>query len=113
MSKVVVFSRGSLFIKPFNIAADEVLSPGGVWIKGLHKGVKPIFGRVTHLHPECRDVRIDDWVIFLPQRPQRIPWSGGVVYHIAERELLGVLEPGDGRPWFTEERKRTERTVLA
>jgi hypothetical protein len=102
--------RGIIFIRPF---VPEGQTAGGVYIAAHHRGIKPIYGRVTDVHETCTVTRPGDWVVFLPERPTRVPHTGGVIYYIAEGECLSVIEAGDGRPWFAEDKQATERKVLA
>ena len=75
------------------------MTPGGVYLQHDHRLASP-FGRVTAVAPDCRDVRVGDWVVFRPQRPIRLSTSVGVVYALDETQVLAVVEAGDGRPWF-------------
>lgn len=88
-----------LFVDPF---LPQGRSPGGVWIVH-HEKIPKIFGQVTAVSESCREVRVDDWVVFMPNRPTRLATSGGVVHAISERELLAIIMAPDGVPWFAPE----------
>ena len=60
----------------------------------------PVYGRVTAVHPSCRKVRVGDWVLYLPNRPTRAAWSGGVVYALDEAQVVGIIRLSGDVPYF-------------
>lgn len=95
--RLVPFGPHSLYLRPFK---PDGMTPGGVFIPGHHDKLPAIYGRVTATHPTCSRVRVGDWIIFRRDRPVRTVWSGGVTYATTEEQVLAVLEPGDGAPWW-------------
>lgn len=92
----VPFSPHTFFLQPFGM--DGTTDSG---IELIHHVKLPIiYGRVTAVHPSCRNVAVGDWVIFPPERPERLTTASGTLYCLDERIALGVVEPGDGRPYF-------------
>lgn len=107
MSKYVPFGHRVVHLVPFR-AEGETAS--GIFISHHHK-IPPVYGRVTEVHESCLNTRVGDWVTFLPGRPIRLKHSEGTTYAIDERQLLGVVEPGDGRPWFCTEEDRPTQLI--
>lgn len=93
------FAYRSFFLVPFRA---EGLTASGIKIQH-HEKLHVIYGRVTQVHPSCRIVRSGDWVLYLPNRTVRVPTRTGNLYVLDETQVLGVVEPGDGLPWFAPE----------
>ena len=92
----VPFAYRSLYLKPF---AMDGTTASGIVLQH-HDKLAKIYGRVTAVHPSCRNVRVGDWVIFEPGRPERLSTREGAIYCLREQHVLGVVEPGDRRAWF-------------
>lgn len=90
------FAYRTLYLVPFQA--------GGKTGSGIeifhHEKLPPVYGRVTLAHPTCRNVRSGDWIVYLPNRPARIKTLLGPLYCLSELDVLGIVEPGDGLPWF-------------
>jgi D-serine deaminase-like pyridoxal phosphate-dependent protein len=92
----VPFGYRTLFLVPFRA---EGVTDSGISI-AHHEKLHVIYGRVTATHSTCRNARVGDWAVFLPNRPTRVPTARGNIYVLDERQILGIVEPGDGAPWF-------------
>jgi hypothetical protein len=94
------FQYRGLFLVPFS--TEGQMTASGISV--VHdKRLPKIYGRVTAVHSSCRTVRVGDWVVFERERPVRLPYPGGQVWSLDERQVLGVVQAPDGLPWFTEE----------
>jgi co-chaperonin GroES (HSP10) len=65
-----------------------------------HDKLQPIYGRVTAVHPECRSVRVNDFVVFRKHRPIELDYTGGTLWAINECHILAVLRRDDDATWF-------------
>jgi hypothetical protein len=65
-----------------------------------HEGLPVVYGRVLKTHPSCNVVRPGDWCLFEPERLDRLPTREGPIFCLSENAVVGVVEPGDGSPWF-------------
>ena len=93
------FGHRTMFVRPFRMGGETA---SGILVQH-HEKLPVIYARVTAVHPTCRNVRVGDWVIHEPNRTERLTTADGPIYVLDERLLLGVVEPGDGDPWFREE----------
>jgi co-chaperonin GroES (HSP10) len=96
MSPFVPFGHRVFFLRPFQAQGE---TDTGILLQH-HDKLPPIYGRVTQTHPSCRDVRVGDWVVYAPNRPTRVKTREGSLYVLDETQVLGVVEAGDGHPWF-------------
>lgn len=96
------FSWRTCFVKPFMM---EGLTESGILI-AHHKNLDTIYARVTQVHPSCRNVRVGDWVLHLRNRAERVKSPDGAIYLLDERLVIGVVDPGDGTPWFQAEEEK-------
>jgi hypothetical protein len=90
------FAYRSMFIAPFGMDGQ---TKSGIVLEH-HRLLPKIYGRVTQVHPTCRTVRPGDWVVYLPERPTKVKSPSGPLWALDERQILGIVEPGDGHPWF-------------
>jgi hypothetical protein len=44
-------------------------------------------------------------VLYRPNRPVRLPYHGGKVWALDERQVEGIVQPSDGLPFFRVVRK--------
>ena len=72
----VPFAYRSLYLKPF---AMDGTTASGIVLQH-HDKLAKIYGRVTAVHPSCRNVRVGDWVIFEPGRPERLSTREGAAF---------------------------------
>lgn len=101
MAEVITpFAHRGFFLAPFSWGGEESAGASGI-VLHHHRLLPVTYGRVTATHHTCRAVRTGDWVVFLPGRPVRSRLaSGESLYSLDERQVLGVIENGSGRPWF-------------
>jgi hypothetical protein len=88
-----------MFVEPFS--ADGYL-PSGIFL--VHHHLLPkIYARVTSVHPSCMWVKVGDWVIFPANRTVDIKYSHARTVHVlSEPNVMGIVEAGDGLPWFAQ-----------
>ena len=92
------FGDRVLFLEPFGAGGRKA---SGVFV--VHDRRLPsVYGKVTAVHPSCEQVRVGDWIIFAPKRPVKLTYPAGTIYALDEREVLGIVDAGDHRPWFEE-----------
>lgn len=56
--------------------------------------------RVIMAHPECRDVKINDMVIFKKHTQKRLGSVQGDLLVLLEHQVLGIIRKVDGSVWF-------------
>lgn len=57
-------------------------------------------GRVLACHPSCRDVRMNDLVIFRKHAPKRLGAVEGEMLVLFEYQILGIIRKSDGKVFF-------------
>jgi hypothetical protein len=56
--------------------------------------------RVIMAHETCRDVKMNDLIVFRKHAPKRLGALQGELLHLFEYQVLGVVRKGDGSVWF-------------
>lgn len=83
----------------------ELHRPDGWTASGIvlehHRLLMTPYGRVTHVHPECR-YRVGDFIVFNRYDPQEMPYDKQKPYHLWDWQVKAVLTKNDGTPWFKE-----------
>lgn len=93
----------SFFVEP-NDATFEGFTESGIYIQKKDFVLLPTWknmGRVLQAHPSCRDVRVNDFVIYRKHAPKELNCEAGDFFVLFERQVLGILKLGNGDPWFS------------
>lgn len=93
---IAPFGYRTLHIFPF---LGDGYTESGIQVTH-HDKLQPIYGRVTAVHPECRWVRLNDFVVFRKHRPIELEYSAGILWAINECHILAVLRRDDNTVWF-------------
>jgi hypothetical protein len=92
-----------MFIEP-NDSMFVGFTESGIFIERRDFKILPSWkngGRVLQAHPSCRDVRVNDFVIYRKHAPKELNGVEGMFWALMEQQVLGVLRRGNGDVWFT------------
>ena len=56
--------------------------------------------RVLSLHPSCKDVKVNDLVVFRKHMTKRLGAVEGELLVLLERHVLGIVRKVNGNVWF-------------
>jgi co-chaperonin GroES (HSP10) len=93
---IVPFGYRTIHLVPF---LGDGFTESGIEVTH-HEKLQPIYGRVTAVDAECRDVRVNDFVVFRKYRPIELDHTNGKVWALNECHVLAVVRRADGSRWF-------------
>ena len=92
----------SMFVELHDASYDGV-TESGIAIKRRDFVVGKTWrnlARVLSLHPTCKDVKVNDLVVFRKHMTKRLGAIEGELLVLLERHVLGIIRKENGDVWF-------------
>jgi hypothetical protein len=92
----------SMFIE-LNESTYEGFTESGIQILKKDFIVNPTWkntARVIMIHPTCRDVKMNDLVVFKKHTAKRLGAVDGELLILLEHQILGIIRKSNGKEFF-------------